>query len=96
MLKLYCCHLNRPQYASVMLFNRAENVSDALSVLRYLCFQVAQWLLAVAICNAVALVFCWKIHGLWHLILQISDIFQKKELQTHTQLDTECCHKEEM
>lgn len=71
-------------------------VSEALGVLKYLGFQAAQWLLAAAICNAVASRFCWKTHGLRHLILQMRDIFQRKGLQTQMQLETECHHKEEM
>lgn len=58
--------------------------------MRYLGFQAAQRLLAVASR------FCWKTHGLWHLIVQMRDIFQRKGLQTQMQLETECHHREEM
>lgn len=63
------------------MFNRAEKISETLGVLEYLSFQAAQWLLAIAICNTAASRFCWKTCRLWHLILQIGAIFQRKGLQ---------------
>lgn len=56
---VHCFHLNSITPALCEIFNRAGNVSKALGVLRYLSFQAAQWLLAVAICSAVASMFCW-------------------------------------